>query len=136
MTDRDVELRRQGREIAERVAKSAEGRADESLLAFGTLCAAEALSRAGSAADPRPVPISTAELETWSRVEAAISAEAEALCKTGCDADCGACGARHDREWRRTALASLRSRGRDAEVDGRRPAPVPGVYGASQGERR
>lgn len=45
MTDRDVELRREGRKIAERAALGAGG-ADEGLLAFGALCAHLALAEA------------------------------------------------------------------------------------------
>lgn len=56
-------------------------------------------------------PITAADIETWARVEAALSGKARDLCAAGCDhppRPCGPCGAQNDPDWRRTALRVIK----------------------------
>lgn len=52
------------------------------------------------------------DYEAWLRFEQAIAGEAERLCRDACldGADCRACGAAGDREWRRDAITSLNAK--------------------------
>lgn len=57
-------------------------------------------------------PITPVDIETWARVEAAIKGKAVEMCAAGCDHPpraCRACDAGQHPEWRRDAVAALRS---------------------------
>lgn len=55
-------------------------------------------------------PITAADIETWARVEAALSGKARDLCAATCDhppRSCKPCGAEHDPGWRRQAFTII-----------------------------
>jgi hypothetical protein len=62
--------------------------------------------------------ITQADLDTWSKVQKAIAAEARRLCAQSCgDApNCRGCNAATHRDWRRDGFEALRKRARVGEI--------------------